>query len=173
MNKYALLPCFILFSIFTWAQNQGEDRKQIDALIAKLYKSISFTNGEGADNEALIAIHHTEATIGSVDTAQIQIFTEKEFREKNEEVFEKNNVVSFEERELNHITHVYGGVAVRFSTYEYILKLAGREIEARGVNAFQLIKDPEKGWLIFIPTCTAIHIPMVVCHHSILKNRRL
>ena len=149
MNKNALVLCFIMFSIFTWAQNQEEDRKQIDTLIAKLYKSISFTNGEGADHKTLIAIHYAEATIGSIDTAQIRVFTEKEFRQKNKEAFEKNNVTSFVERELNHITHVYGGVAMRFSSYEYILKLAGREIKARGVNAFQLIKDPKKGWLIY------------------------
>lgn len=138
----------LLLSTFLVAQNQEEDRKAIDQVVAKLYKAISFTNGEGANDEVLKSIHYSEAIVGLVDTSRIRMFSEREFREKNSEAFNKNNVISFVEKELSHLTHVYGGVATRFSTYEFTVKLANRERTIRGINSMQLIKDPEKGWLI-------------------------
>ncbi|GGI57586.1 hypothetical protein [Winogradskyella haliclonae] len=139
----------LVLTTFCFSQNQEEDRKHIDEIIMKLYKSISFTKTKSPDYKTLKAIHYHEAIVGAVDTTQIKMFKEADFTNKNKENFKKYNVKSFVEKELSHITHVYGGVAVRFSPYEFTIKAGDKQQTIRGVNTFQLIKDPKKGWLIY------------------------
>lgn len=149
-SNYLLLLIFVTFlSNTTVAQENKEDYKEIDTVVAKLYTAISFTDGKGADAETLKEIHHERAMMGSISIKNLRIFSEEEFRDVNNEVFKKNNVLSFQEKEIRHQTLVYGGVATRFSTYEFEIKTKNKELKVKGVNIFQLVKDPEKGWLIF------------------------
>ncbi|MCL6275457.1 hypothetical protein M3P19_15695 [Muricauda sp. 2012CJ35-5] len=146
-NPACFLSCLLL-SINLFAQNQEQDRKAIDNLIDKMYKSISFIDGGSVNDTVLDAIHYSDAIIGIVDKRGIQMFNEKEFRAQNAEMFKKNKVTSFVEKELSSTTNVYGGIANRFSTYEFVIKAGEKELKIRGINSIQLVKDPEKGWLI-------------------------
>ncbi|TPN86969.1 hypothetical protein [Aquimarina algicola] len=148
--KYiTLLICTFLISATAFSQYQDQDKKAIDKVISKLYRAISFDKGEGQDREALKQIHYREAMVGMVDTTKIRMFTEDEFRETNQKAFKNAKITLFQEREINAITHVYGGVAMRFSSYEYRVKREDKERSVRGVNTIQLIKDPKQGWLIY------------------------
>ncbi|TSE07400.1 hypothetical protein [Aquimarina algiphila] len=149
ISHFSLLIIMLFLSKLIFAQNQDVDRKEIDEVISDLYKSISFDKGGAPDLDKLTSIHHAEAMVGAVDTSKVRMFTEKEFRAANKKAFEKNNIISFQEKEINAITHVYGGVAMRFSTYEFTIKREGKERTIRGVNTIQLIKDPKNGWLIY------------------------
>ncbi|GGI57607.1 hypothetical protein [Winogradskyella haliclonae] len=152
MHKISIKLFALIFTAFLSAniiaQQEQDDYKQIDQVISKLYTSISFINGKEQDYITLKKIHHEKAMIGSISTKQARIFPVKEFRSKNKETFKKNNILSFQEKEIDYKTLVYGGVATRFSTYEFEIKTKDRELKVIGVNVFQLIKDPEKGWLI-------------------------
>lgn len=148
-NYRILLIVILLISKSTFSQNQNQDRKAIDHIIASLYKAISFDKGGAQDQETITKIYYEEAMVGVVDTAKVRMFTEREFRAANEKAFKNGNITSFQEKEINAITHVYGGVAMRFSSYEFVVKREDKERKVRGVNTIQLIKDPEKGWLIY------------------------
>lgn len=146
-KKVCLLTFIISANIF--GQDYKEDYKQIDALISKFYNAISFTKTKQSDDKTLSEIYHPDAKVGTVNRKNVLIFPEKEFRAKNKKAFKDNNITVFQEREIRNNTHIYGGVATRYSVYEFIIKIAEKERKVKGVNTFQLIKDPEKGWLIY------------------------
>lgn len=133
---------------FCQAQHKKADLAKIDELTQKMYSSISFENGKIPIYD-LSSIYHKEAVIGVVDTIQVSIFTAIEFEEGNNAYFKKHKIISFKERELEGITHFYGGVAVRYSPYEFTLGSAKREVTIRGVNTIQYVKVPELGWRIY------------------------
>ncbi|MEW7277636.1 hypothetical protein ABW636_03480 [Aquimarina sp. 2201CG1-2-11] len=150
--KIKFIIVFIIFlfvSKLTVAQNQEQDRKEIDKVVSSLYKAISFGKGETPDYDLLNDIHFSEAVVGVVDTTKIKIFTEEEFRTANKVAFKKHKVISFHEKEIHEITHVYGGVAVRFSSYEFTIKLENKQQTIRGVNTIQLVKKPKGTWVIY------------------------
>lgn len=146
-KKLCLLA--IIMSVNVFAQDFKEDYKQIDELISKFYTAISFTKTKQTDDKTLSELYHPDAKVGTVNKKNILIFPEKEFRAKNQKAFKDNNIATFQERETRHNTHVYGGVATRYSVYEFVMKIADKERKVKGVNIFQLIKDQKKGWLIY------------------------
>ncbi|UII81127.1 hypothetical protein [Flagellimonas sp. CMM7] len=133
---------------FSQTQHKKANLAEINELTKKMYDIISFDNGNIPTYD-LSSIYHKEAVIGVVDTTQVSIFTAIEFEEGNNAYFKKHKIVSFKERELDGITHFYGGVAVRYSPYEFNLKSAEREVTIRGVNTIQYVKVPELGWRVY------------------------
>ncbi|NAY93124.1 hypothetical protein GTQ34_14505 [Muricauda sp. JGD-17] len=63
----------------------------------------------------------------------------------------KMQVVSFSELEINKTTHLFGKVAQRFSTDEFVLKTPHGEYIMKGVNMIQLVKDLYQGWTVLSP----------------------
>lgn len=148
--KFKLVITLTLFSVYALiAQQKAEDQAQIDAIIEKMYNSISFNADKPVDYATLDSIYHPDALIGKIDTARVQVFIAKEFRKKNKEAFKKNNIKSFKEHEIKGITNIYGGVALRFSSYEFFLETPNGKYHVKGVNSFRLIKVPNQGWRIY------------------------
>lgn len=144
-NLYVILG---LFPVITLAQQHENDLVEINELTADLYGSISFDNSKFPDLEDTKALYYEQAWIGAVDTSRVRMYPATEFEQKNHDSFVRNKVISFQEREIKGITHIYGGVAMRFSSYEYVLRTEKREIKTTGVNSIQLVKVPDLGWRI-------------------------
>ena len=149
MKAIKILGLLLLTCSTALAQEYDSEKKAIDTLIAEFYEALTYTDSDGSDNAKLDALHYPDAMVGVVDTSRVRIFKELDFRKRSEEGLAKNNVVLFKEKELGSITHIYGGVAMRFSPYEFIIKSPSRELVVQGVNTIQLVKDPEKGWLVY------------------------
>lgn len=148
LQQLLTLLVLTLMSLSAAALEAQSDEQQIDALVSKLYASISFTDGKGANEDALNEIYHENALVGSISKRHAQVFTSLDFRARNAESIAKNQIVSFVEKELKHKTMIYGGVATRFSHYEFDIKSKTNQLNVKGVNVIQLIKDPKKGWQI-------------------------
>ncbi|MDC6366846.1 MULTISPECIES: hypothetical protein [Flavobacteriaceae] len=136
------------FHFLGQAQHKNIDLEAIAALTKKMYDAISFDNGK-IPVYNLSEIYHKNAVIGAVDTVQAKIFPVVEFEEGNNAYFKKHRIVSFKEKELNATTHFYGGVAVRYSPYEFTIRSADHKVTVRGVNTIQYIKEPKIGWRIY------------------------
>ena len=71
-TKYILVVGVLLYvSKLTIAQNQEQDRKEINEVVSNLYKAISFDKGETPDYDLLNKIHFSEAVVGIVDTTRV------------------------------------------------------------------------------------------------------
>ncbi|MCL6272628.1 hypothetical protein M3P19_01340 [Muricauda sp. 2012CJ35-5] len=144
-----ILVLSFFYALAAFGQSQAEDQAEIDAIIKKMYNSISFDANKPVDYATLDSIYHPDALIGKIDTARVQVFVAKEFREKNKKAFKKNNIKSFKEHEIKGITNIFGGVALRFSSYEFFLETSSGKYHIKGVNTFRLIKVPNQGWRIY------------------------
>ena len=126
---------------------QGDDRSQIDALVARFFAL--FTNEDGAV-PAVAAIPHfflPRAVITRAGFDGIEVLDVAGFMMPRAEVLSNGRLVGFSERELEARTELSGRIAQRWSRYRKSGTLDGVPFEAEGTKTMQLVRT-DRGWKI-------------------------
>jgi hypothetical protein len=117
---------------------------ELAALTAAFFDAVSFEPGErptyGAIGDLFIDRGLLIKSIGEPDIARVD-----EFIAPRQALVDSGELTAFEERELAHITEVFGNVAHRMSTYSKAGVQGGVRFEARGVISTQFVFTPN-GW---------------------------
>jgi hypothetical protein len=143
----AVLLMPLLLPAMAAAQQETEDGASIDAIVDAAYDVISGPAGEARDWDRFRALFAEGAKLYPRVTGMPQGLrpsTPEDYVARSGPLLEERG---FFEGEVARSVHRYGDVAQVFSTYEGRWK----ENEApfiRGVNAFQLVFDGERWWIV-------------------------
>ena len=107
--------------------------------VTKMYQAIKFDRGESLDGNRLQQLMHPGARIAWATAAGFELVDVDDFIERFVAGFEADGIWSLREHSLDMQIHRFGEVAQVFDTYEAVFNEG--EIVARGVNAYQLIKQ--------------------------------
>jgi hypothetical protein len=110
---------------------------ELAALTAAFLRAVSFEAGARPDYEAIRALF--------IEGGMLQGASVDAFIAPRRERVESGALTEFEERELAHITEVFGNVAHRMSTYGKRGVQDGAAFAARGVISTQFVRTPD-GW---------------------------
>jgi hypothetical protein len=125
------------------------DPTNLDAVVGALYAALSGPPGERDWSLQDEAFHPNAQLIRTgVDefgTPWFKLMTLEEYRESVAYFFSK---VPFYEMETNRRVEIFGNIAQVWSTYEEKRAPDAAEVERRGVNAIQLIRDENSHWRI-------------------------
>ncbi len=117
---------------------------ELAALTAAFFAAVSFEPGERPDYDAIRDLFiEGGLLIKNVDA--LDIATVDEFIAPRRALVDSGELTAFAERELAHITEVFGNVAHRMSTYAKHGTQGGRTFVARGVISTQFVFTPS-GW---------------------------
>lgn len=130
------------------------DVGSLDAIVNALYASVSFEVGAEPDwarfrslfDPAALMVRVDPRLERSPDEPVVRVSSIEEYVARTTAAIESGALTAFTERELTRRTEVFGDVAAVFSTYE---RSAGQDMR-RGINAFQLVKDGDRWWVISI-----------------------
>lgn len=117
----------------------GSRLMNIDIITENLYSALSYNRG---DREVLKNFE-TYFTEGgrlinmNQEGGDVPVVT---FIENFRAQVEEGQLLGLEEKELHHVTEVFGDVAHRFSTYEAQITLRDQELIVRGINSIQLVR---------------------------------
>ena len=129
------------------AQTGLHAKAAIDAIAAVFYDAFTNCDGRVPNVEGLHHLFIAEAIIiKNVDEKPI-VWNLVDFIEPRKKMLASGVLTEFREREVSEITHVYGQIAQRFSTYEKSWKSAGTRHEGRGAKTLQFVKT-DSGWRI-------------------------
>jgi hypothetical protein len=117
---------------------------ELAALTAAFFNAVSFEPGERPGYDTIRDLFIERGllikNVGAPDIATVD-----EFIAPRQALVDSGELTAFEERELAHITEVFGNIAHRTSTYSKSGVQAGRWFEARGVISTQFVMT-EDGW---------------------------
>jgi hypothetical protein len=117
---------------------------ELAALLAGFFDAVSFTPGERPAYDAIRDLFIPQGLLIK-DIGEPEITGVDEFIAPRRAVFDSGRLTEFEERELAHVTEVFGNVAHRMSTYSKSGVQDGRRFDARGVISTQFVFTPG-GW---------------------------
>jgi hypothetical protein len=156
MKKIQIIFCItIILSSIVSCQDQttleepgitGDHVSSIDTLVAALYESITFPEGEEPDMERFKSLFIPNApfiriTPDGPNTMDLESFVSS-FKERvNSHVLK-----SFYEAEISRTTQSFGSIAHVFSTYNKGMNTTDPGSLGRGINSIQLFNDGERWW---------------------------
>ena len=155
MRRPSLLAAVLLLTASA-APAQAQDYRSVDGIMTELYASVTRAPGEPFPWERLRAI----MLPGAIIVPQIRM-TDGETRFMNIDQFIEwidsgwrpiigtDRDRGFFERQINLVVDEYGDVANAFSTYEKG-PYEPRGVQARGLNAVQLVKRDGRWWILSI-----------------------
>ncbi len=129
------------------------DVNSIDAIMKAVYDTISGDAGQKRDWDRFRSLFHKDARLipsgKSRKTGIIgaHAYTAEEYITGSSPLMEKEG---FYEKELARRTDVYGNIAQVFSTYASYHKPDDKQPFERGINAFQLLNDGKRWWVVTI-----------------------
>jgi hypothetical protein len=117
---------------------------ELAALTAKFFDAVTFEPGERPTYDAIRDLFIPQGLLIK-NIGEPDITTVDQFIAPRQAVVDSGALTEFEERELAHITEVFGNVAHRMSTYSKSGIQDGQRFEARGVISTQFVFTPI-GW---------------------------
>jgi len=123
------------------------DEAAIDRLLQELYEVISFVEGGEPDWQRMKALFSPHARITRITPEATDYYDLRGFQDMAKEMLELGIFTSFHERERVRSERIFGGIAHVLSAYETKQSEWAKEPFARGVNAIQLIREPD-GWRV-------------------------
>ena len=117
---------------------------ELAALTAAFLAAVTFTPGERPAYGTIRDLFIPQGVLIK-NVGEPEITTVDEFIAPRQALVDSGALTEFEERELAHITEVFGNVAHRMSTYAKSGVQDGVRFEARGVISTQFIFTPS-GW---------------------------
>jgi hypothetical protein len=131
----------------TVLRNDVEASSEIDELMAKFYRVISFDEGACPDWEAMTPLFSRHARITRVTPEATDFLDLSGFRSMAEEMIELGAFTSFFELEIARRVDRFGGVMHIASAYETKISPRALDYIERGVNSLQLIRE-DGAWKI-------------------------
>lgn len=131
----------------TVLRNDVEASSEIDELMAKFYRVISFDEGACPDWEAMTPLFSRHARITRVTPEATDFLDLSGFRSMAEEMIELGAFTSFFELEIARRVDRFGGVMHIASAYETKISPRALDYIERGVNSLQLIRE-DGSWKI-------------------------
>ena len=120
-------------------------RSELGALLKEFFLAVSFGPGEKPHYERIEPLFIDAGKLIKASSEIPEISGVGQFIEPRLKLAESGALSSFEEVESAEITHVFGNVAHRLSTYEKRGVLNGVAFSGRGVISTQFIRTPG-GW---------------------------
>ena len=114
--------------------------ENIDDLIEALYASISFEKGTQPALEKLKELFLPNGWLINNNGEVPEMYTIETFILSFRKQIANHSLASFDEREVDHHTDVFGDIAQRFSTYEARHAPQDQEPFSRGINSIQMIR---------------------------------
>jgi hypothetical protein len=149
-----------LFALNSFAQTTTEtvtaspaDVSTLDGIMKAVYDVISGDAGQKRDWNRFRSLFHRDARLipsgksPRTGNTGARAFTAEEYIKGSEPLMEKEG---FFEREKARRVDMYGSLAQVFSTYESFHKPGDKQPFERGINAFQLLNDGKRWWVISI-----------------------
>ncbi len=113
----------------------------VDAAVAALYAAVSFPRGSRPDLERLRACFLPGARLVHVKPEGPDAMDAETFVARLDEHVRAGDLLAVDEREVAARTEVFGGIAMRFSTFEGRFEGPGGIVQVRGVNAISLVRE--------------------------------
>ncbi len=113
--------------------------ESIDELIDALYASISFPEGGQPPLEQLKELFLPNGWLVNNNGEVPEMYTVETFILAFRKQISNHSLRSFEEREVDHHTDLFGNIAQRFSTYEARHSPDDDKPFSRGINSIQMI----------------------------------
>jgi hypothetical protein len=123
-----------------------EDVSSIDGLIDALYESITFPVGEKPDLERFKSLFIPNAPFIRITRDGPNTMDLESFVASFSERISSGALRSFYEAEISRKTHLFGGIAHIFSTYEKGMNTTDPQSLGRGINSIQLFRDGKRWW---------------------------
>ena len=128
-------------------QNVSIVKSELDHVIDKFFRAVSFESGETPPYESLVSLFVGPGLLIKNSATTPEISTVRQFLEPRQAMVAAGELTRFSESELSETTEIFGNVAHRFSAYVKSGTLKGVPFEARGMISTQFILTPE-GWKI-------------------------
>lgn len=137
-------------SIVSEGQNTSidQDKKEIDTCIQKLYKFLSYSNGNLDSLASIGNLFTPDAKLLSNLGNQPQSWFVPQFVDFVKEGLSKQSITDRQEVELSEKTEIFGKISHRFSTYKIDFIIKGKAEQRKGINSIQLLKLNGK-WQIY------------------------
>jgi hypothetical protein len=117
---------------------------ELAALTAAFLDAVTFEPGERPGYDAIRDLFIEQGLLIK-NVGEPEIATVEEFIAPRQALVDSGELTEFEERELAHVTEVFGNVAHRMSTYAKRGTQGGVRFEACGVISTQFVFTPS-GW---------------------------
>ena len=127
--------------------SEMSELKLLNRTVKDLYATISFVKGKRPDLPKMKSLFMPEAKLINNTGSKPVVMTLVQFTAVYLERLRSGLVTSFEEKEVSHVTELFGKIAHRFSTYETRFDLTERKPFRVGINSFQFIKSGDR-WLV-------------------------
>ncbi len=124
-----------------------EDMEQINNLTGMLYATVCFGEGEEPALDKLDDLFVQGGRLINNNPDSPLIMDAEGFVERVKDMIAGGKLKSFNEREINSVTELFGKIAHRFSTYESRFDPQQTEPFSVGINSIQMVKIKGK-WLI-------------------------
>jgi len=128
------------------ARENGE-LQLLNRTVKELYASVSFGKGEKPDVAKMKSLFIPDAKLVDNNGSKPVVMTLVQFTAVHLERLRSGLVMSFEEKEVFHVTEIFGKVAHRFSTYETRFDPKERRPFRVGINSIQFVKVRDR-WLV-------------------------
>jgi hypothetical protein len=124
-----------------------DDAAEMAVVLANFLAAVSFPAGARPEYSAIRGLFSEGARLIKNSGDLPEISSVDEFILPRQQQVDADDLTSFEEVELAHISEVFGNVGHRFSTYEKRGTIKGVAFETRGIISTQFIRTPS-GWKI-------------------------
>ncbi|WP_138431642.1 hypothetical protein [Fodinibius saliphilus] len=142
--KKSLLSALFFIGLFIITVPISAQNHSIDATLAELYQSISFSPDNDPNYDAFETLFTDNSQLISVrDTSSITM-TPDDYRKAMTRQCREGKIISFVEKELHRKTEQYGPILHIFSTYKTILQTPDGRTIGRGINSIQMMKKDEQ-----------------------------
>jgi len=118
----------------------------LDAIIAEMYDTVCFENGERPDWRRQEAIFAPDARMVRINDSGVFEFDMQSYKENFEAMIDSGEMPTFWEGELWRETREFGDMAHVLSAYE-TRRTRNGEVLNRGVNSIQLFKRDGRWWI--------------------------
>lgn len=122
------------------------DGVSVETVVAALYESITFSEGEEPDMERLRSLFIPNALFIRSTPEGPNIMDLEGFISSFKERILSNALTSFYEAEIVRTIHTFGGIAHVFSTYKKGVNTTDPRFLGRGINSIQLFHDGDRWW---------------------------
>ena len=123
------------------------DLQLLNRTVKELYASISFEKGRKPDLAKMKSLFIPDAKLVNNNGAKPVVLTVDQFRAVHLDRLLSGIIMSFEEKEVCHVTEIFGKIAHRFSTYETRFDLTDPRPFRVGINSIQFVKQGDH-WMV-------------------------